>query len=596
MNGKIGELRPSQLITTFGPGAIVDLPDFSVIIAGLDFWPKSLCSPISEPRLARKLGIRKILSPPVSDSENSQGTLPAFRFPRFLVCPKCRRLGREDQFDLRDDVAYCRCDPRQPPKAFPSRFIVACPRGHVADIPWHHYVHGKKKNFSCPGRDLRLNDRGVTGSIADVEVECRDCGERRTLQDAFRENRPEVLGPCSGHRHWLGPSARETCPERVRAMLRGASNAYFAVVESALSIPPYTSPVHAAVAAVADRLTRVDSLDKLQMLIETGVFPEFEPFSASQVWRAIQEQSQLPGGPEQDLLYPEWQALLAGSQPGGEHEFETEEQAVPEGYETWIARLVMVRRLVEVRVLDGFTRIDPPPDVTLLMSRDEETGAVSVKARLSRENLDWRPGVLTRGEGIFLALNEEELRKWESRPAVEAAERAMAAAYDQYLADREIPPEQRPPFPGARYVLLHTLAHALIRQLCLNSGYSSTALRERIYSRKDPEQHMAGLLIYTATPDSEGSLGGLVELGQTERFGGVLWRTLQEASFCSSDPLCAEHKPDAVGDLNGAACHACSLAAETSCERSNRFLDRSFLVPTVSGSELAFFHQESHTA
>ncbi|MDQ0878979.1 hypothetical protein QFZ77_007638 [Paenibacillus sp. V4I3] len=581
MHGKVGEVRNSQLISTFGPGAIMDLPDFSVIIASLDHWNTKLCDVISEPRLQRKLRINKIFSPPSLDwdKDNNQGTLPAYRFPRYMVCPNCRKLAPYNKFliDKDSQIAYCHCVDNI--KVFPARFIVACSKGHIDDFPWGFYVHSKKRNLDCKG-DLILNDKGVSGSIADVEVECKDCKEKRTLEDAFMG---AGLPSCKGHRHWMGAWNQEECSEKSRALLRGASNLYFPIVVSALSIPPYTSPIQQVVAEEMERLGKMDNKEKLQERIEEDMFPSFKEFDLDELWEVILHQRGLDGE-DQDLFYPEWAALLGGTGNNSELEFETEEQEVPERYKENVAKVIMVRRLTEVRVLEGFSRIEPLPDLTSI-GEEDETHKESFKASLSERKLTWRPGIITRGEGIFITLSEVALTVWEDK--VKNAVAPMREAFSKYCKDRNMDDQEFPDM--TRYVLLHTLSHALMRQLCMGSGYSSTSLRERIYSRNKEGQKMAGILIYTATPDSEGSLGGLVELGKTEKFEEVLFHALEEAKFCSGDPLCSEHKPDAIGDLNGAACHACQLAAETSCEKSNRFLDRAFLVPTVSEQSFAFF-------
>lgn len=580
MYGKVGEVRNSQLISTFGPGAIMDLPDFSVIIAGLDHWNTKLCDVISEPRLQRKLRISKIYAPPALEweNDNKQGTLPAFRFPKFMVCPNCRKLATYNKFLIDKDtqIAYCHC--KDETKVFPARFIVACSKGHIDDFPWGFYVHSKKGNLECKG-ELVLIDKGVSGSISDVEVECKECKEARTLDDAFIG---KGLPSCRGHKHWIGAWSKEDCSEKSRAILRGASNLYFPSVLSALSIPPYTNPIQQVVAEEMERLGKMDTKDKLEERIEEDVFPSFKEFDLDELWDAIIHQRGL-GGEDQDLYYPEWLALHKGTDPESAHEFEIEDQDVPNRYKGNIAKLTMVSRLTEVRVLDGFSRIEPLPDSTTI-GEEDETYKDSFKVSLSEKKLYWRPGIITRGEGIFITLDEPVLQKWESK--VKDATVPMREAFIKYCEDRNIKEQD---FPGARYVLLHTLSHALMRQLCMGSGYSSTSLRERIYSRNKEGERMAGILIYTATPDSEGSLGGLVELGKTEQFEEILFHALEDAKFCSGDPLCSEHAPDAIGDLNGAACHACQLAAETSCEKSNRFLDRTFLVPTVSEQKLAFF-------
>lgn len=601
---KVGELRPSQLITTFGPGAIVDLPNLSAMVAGIDYWNTRICTPISEPRLQAKLGIKKIMSPPIPVEQFSSSqplpTLPVFRFPEYMVCPTCRRLDHYTCFaePKGDGVLWChhlgtkhyKTDP--PAKAFPVRFIVACPRGHIQDFPWNEYVHAKKEDAKpCNEPHLFLVEQGATGSISNVVIECRTCNTKRTLEDAFLDKDPKTLGPCNGRRPWLGKHADEyPCRERLRAMLRGASNAYFPIVLSALTIPPHAgNSAYEILGELEDFLSRVESLDELKQYWklfwkahQMGITPE-------QLWEAWQNQQTMAREGVEDLYEPEWQELLKGSQVDGEYDFETVEQEVPDLFKGHIARLIQVRRLREVRVLSGFTRIDPPADVTTLLSGEADMQPVSTRAPITRHaRPEWLPGIMVRGEGIFIALHEAKVKEWERR--LSSVEKAMETAYAKFCEDRNLNPP--PPFPGVRYVLLHTLAHVLIRQLGLNSGYSSTALRERIYCRNTPGKEMAGILIYTATPDSEGSLGGLVDQGETHKFAAALWQALHEAQFCSSDPLCAEHDMQEHGDLNGAACHACALVAETSCERSNRFLDRSFLVPTVaSKEELAFFKE-----
>ena len=168
--------------------------------------------------------------------------------------------------------------------------------------------------------------------------------------------------------------------------------------------------------------------------------------------------------------------------------------------------------------------------------------------------------------------------------------KAMADKFHQWEVERGTDPTA---FPGARYVLLHSLAHTLVRQLSLDCGYSASSVRERIYSSTDPNRKMAGVLLYTASPDSEGSLGGLVDLASPQRFPDLFKSALRSATRCSSDPLCADHQPDVHSTINAAACHACILASETSCEAFNRFLDRNVLVPTMASSSLAYFFRST---
>ncbi len=197
----------------------------------------------------------------------------------------------------------------------------------------------------------------------------------------------------------------------------------------------------------------------------------------------------------------------------------------------------------------------------------------------------------TRGEGVFLQFKESAIQAWLSRPAVKAQAEVYAESYAANLAARKLDPERQPTL-GMRYLLLHSFSHALMRQVTLECGYTAASLSERIYAvdEGDEGEPQAGLLIYTAAPDSEGTLGGLVSLGEAKMLEPLVAQALESMRLCASDPLCAEHEPGGdSAQLHGAACHACLLAPETSCERGNRFLDRAVLVETISQDRLGFF-------
>jgi hypothetical protein len=198
---------------------------------------------------------------------------------------------------------------------------------------------------------------------------------------------------------------------------------------------------------------------------------------------------------------------------------------------------------------------------------------------LSATELNWRPAVELRGEGLFIELAEEAVRRWEEQRVVRDRSAAMEAVHCSWRRERGLP---EAPYPGGRFVLLHSLAHMLIHGLALDCGYSSTSIRERIYSSPGPGDSMAGILLYTATPDSDGSLGGLADKGRPHRIEPLLRDALERAVYCSSDPLCGHNPPGEMGQLDGAACHACLFVSETSCERGNRYLDRAHIVETVA--------------
>jgi hypothetical protein len=364
-------------------------------------------------------------------------------------------------------------------------------------------------------------------------------------------------------------------------MQRGATNAWFPVVRSALAVKEAATPIGIALNACNPKqIEKVDAPDKLKTLIGMGMFPALDSFPVEDVWTAILKQRGELETDDIDLRWPEWLAFRdPTSSMNDKAELFLQAGEIPDGFKGLVARVVLARKLLEVRALVGFTRIDAAGVGTDDSLRPEI-------APIYRNRPDWLPAIEVRGEGIFVELDGDAVAGWESKPEVQARARAMAEKFRQWETERGTEPS---PFPGAPYILLHSLAHTLIRQLSLDCGYSASSVRERIYSSTDPRRRMAGILLYTASPDSEGSLGGLVDLGSAQHFPDLLRGALRSATRCSSDPLCADHQPDVHATINAAACHACILASETSCETFNRFLDRNVLVPTMAASALAFF-------
>jgi hypothetical protein len=461
--------------------------------------------------------------------------------------------------------------------------MVACSRGHLDDFPWHEYVH---PGVPCDG-ELLLEDSGQTGSITDLWVKCPKHKAQQNLGQAFGRGGRSRLPACSGNRPWLDDTDPMTCGEGVRVLLRGASNAYFSAVESALSIPPWSDPLQLALGQYAEHLELVDSLDALNMWFKIIPAPELRQFSPDQVWQALERRrNNQTDDRVVDLRVEEWQAFQA--EPGkidNKAEFKSASVAVPQGFEDTIKRVVVLERLREVRALRGFTRIDAIPDVGSLEDVEALQGALSPITKEAQPS--WYPGVDLRGEGIFIQLREDAVSGWEASDPIQRLQAIHAEAQREWYEKRGL--ELKKP-RAARFMLLHSVAHLLIRQLGLDCGYASASLRERIYSSSEVGAEMAGILIYTATPDSEGSLGGLVEQGRPEDLGPLLRRALDDAELCAGDPHCAGRGPKAPNnDLNGAACHSCILISETSCEAANRYLDRAAVVPSLRGDDAAFF-------
>lgn len=608
---KVGDLRPSQLIFTFGVGSLLDLPQMSVIIMGLDDWDRSRCVPVTEDRLLcavrAKVGaqVEALLCPPIDpdDTDNNpfgpQIGVPVVPFPRWLRCPRCDLLAplssglfvpkiepyRPDR--TRFLHANCNKSP-SPPPALPVRFVLACKNGHLDDFPWDWYVHG---GGSCPKGSaiLRLREYGISGEASDIVVQCDSCNKQRRLGEAVGKRAGSVLPQCrSRHPHLRGFSGDTPCKEDLRVTLLGASNSWFPLTLSTLSIPRTDDKLMLLVEKNWAKLQKARSRESLEDMRGIGAFPDLDEFSIDKIWEAVEQKKSGGLGDDkgaEDLKRPEWSAFSNPANQPKTSDFKLEAVAPPKGYEYIFEKTVLVQRIREVRALLGFTRIESPGDFFEAADVPEER-----KAPLSRNAPTWLPGCEIRGEGIFLHFDSGFLSRWRTNVAVLKRESVLYDAHKAWRSMRKIVPVQAG-FPGIVYVAVHSIAHALMRTLSLECGYTAASIRERIYVMESPNpaEQMAGLLIYTAAPDSEGTLGGLVSLGQPGVLGGHLDQALEQVRICTSDPLCAEHSPVDALTVHGAACHGCLFAPETSCERGNKYLDRCTLVNTYALDGVGLF-------
>jgi hypothetical protein len=606
----VGSARRSQGIFTFGTGAIVDFTSGSFMPLGLyhmdQQWygmPREAkeAATFYEPRLQRLLGVQAFRGYPTpgegqlsnyGERVKSAWGVPCVRFPTWMECPKCHRIGKiDDPFQLEPSESVtclsCRIEVN------PVRFIVGCRKGHIDDFPWLQWVH-LKKGQACRNPVIHLRSKGKSAALGDLFLECR-CDAKQGLAGIFK-TAEMIKFRCRGQRPWL--LSYEGCGDPIISLQRGGSNVHFSVIASMLSIPPASESI-AKILEPAWGWLSVAPEDALIGMIN-GYFNKFDKTvdpdkAVDWIRRRKGIDSEETENNEISARHQEFTSLELECRPKLSDtlrpEFENAPFILPNEVSPWIDLVSAVHRLREVRALCGFTRIQP-----FSLNIEDIAYALTQKkiAPLSAGQMNWRPAVEVRGEGVFFRLNEPRLSAWASKKEViERAAGIHEIFKKQCDRDGITPPYLITP----RHLLVHSLAHILIRRLSLDCGYSSASLRERLYiSQGDGViPPMSGILIYTASPDSDGSLGGLVSLATPERIKHLIRRALKDAMWCGNDPVCIETESHTNGErLIAAACHNCLLVPETACEKFNRELDRGMLVgfPSSHSGEYisGFFH------
>lgn len=563
--------RRSQLLSTYGVGGLFPSESTSFMIAGLHEWNAERAELISEPRLARALGVSELKAPPAGTRRD----VPVIRFPSTQVCPDCRRIGPLPKLSKDWNVAKCSIDKSD---LSPFRLIIACRNGHIDEFPYFMWLH-KGQDGSGKEHEMKLKALGRTSSLADLVLTC-SCGvEDRSLDGAIGAGSLSDFGLCRGLRPWLGSDAKEACDQIPRVLQRGASNVWYPAVRSSISIPPYSE----ALSKFVDRhwVSLSDPAAVNDVLLSNIAASSKGKFTVEQIQaELVRRRSEEEGDDdlsEARLRSDEYKALIEGRDEDGlDSDFVCIPREVPDDFADLITHVRKVTRLREVRALEGFTRLDGAPDPNVA------TQQKLCELALPRQH--WLPAIEVIGEGIFMAFDREALADWAVREFWQTRKTLLQRASDRKAAEYD-----RPPTPvDIIKVAIHTLSHIIIDQLSLDAGYPAAALRERLFV----DEEVAGLLVYTASSDSAGSLGGVASMAETERLGSALREGLQRLSWCSSDPVCIESRGSGTDALNLAACHACVLAPETSCEMNNSFLDRALLFGTYEGDHEAdgLFH------
>jgi hypothetical protein len=607
----------SQLLLTYGPGSMLDLPDHAVVVAGLQGWHHGgQWQPIEEQRLVPLLRQQLTLGPefeglrppPEHDDDRHDDRRPGVDvmvFPGWFTVEDAPQAGgqapaspetrrRMVEFEhlktQGDRLSYVDPVTGKRLSVNPIRFVGACAKGHLEDIDWRGLVH-RNGDRSCR-KPMFWVERGVSSDPSDISVQCT-CGARVTMADLYK---PKFLGTCRAFSPWLMPRyiAGEACTEDLRLLPRSATNTYFAQTVTVISLTRTDDRVRQT---IEEHRQTVESLRGLPNFIQVlRSLPQtkepFAPFSDQEIEGALASMAEGDDSSSTNPRVAEFDTLASGAPTIGYDDagaflfaetLDRSSLALPAPWDGFLQNIVKVSRLREVTCLYGFTRLEPPPTTA-----ESELDEIQLKvdgAPLDRQ-VKWLPAIEQFGEGIFLHVNQGFIRTWRDRTEVleHAAELHRGEAHEAAHFNR--PPRHL----GVAYWALHSLSHALMAELALECGYPISSLKERIYASGAGQPDRFGILIYTSTAGAQGTLGGLS--GMAERLPEILAKAVEGLELCSNDPICADHHAGTDLDerpLHGAACHACVLVPETSCEARNTRLDRGLLVSTLVGSKAAMF-------
>lgn len=590
-------VRRSQLICPFGVGAIVDFrgPE-SLMTAGLDAWPQAKESQdecpdlvILEERLQARLGKSHFRLPPHFDDDANEidELIPVVRFPSWHYCPDCSVMRHTNLYESRSKCTSVKCQKR--PEKFrswlmPVRIITICPMGHIDDFPFHEWVHTNNPVTNVADHELSWRASGTSSSLSGITISC-SCRTSRTLQGAFTFSTSTNSGAlrelgidCAGRRPWLG-EAGSGCGEALRVVQRGATNVYFPVIRSSIYLPTSCGDHDDWLLKCVDEVVRKsagkDDEYRRKCIGHVAFMDNVdEKLLAQAVEQRLARENARQGQTltEEQFRHEEFQVLRgADLNPGKDLNMKEFPIADYGDLSKFFSRIRLICKLRETRVLESFTRITPL-----------DNGQSSPQELCLNRNLGWLPAVIVRGEGIFFEFKEDQFIPWET--AVSRRVVDFRQGYENSVRRQDA----RATRLTARFVLLHTFAHLLIRELTFECGYGSAALRERIYCDIDG-QPMNGVLIYTASGDSEGTLGGLVRQGHPDRLIRCFQSAINKALWCSGDPVCIESVGQGTNNANLAACHGCALLPETCCEQGNVLLDRALLIGRPKERNIGFF-------
>ena len=620
-------VRASQAVLQYGVGAMVDFRDRTLMTAAPEYWSGSV-SHIRDERLEKILHVDYFGKPGDKDDVKFAEGISYVRFPEWYFCPSCRRFKPIGEWVTEYRAKSPKKAEEDPhmiqtmkcPKCFQelvvARIITACQEGHIDDFPWVKWVHcqnfgGPKEICSRPELTITTSSSASEG-LEGLTLKCLNCGAAASLRGAFDPGKFEELDKktdfrynfrCAGKHPWKHKTESCKSTEYPKVLQRGSSSVYFPVTESSLVIPPYSSIVTNKIdesaayaeykAVIASYLSTpgitaetIELLHNSQTQVYAQRIAQETAIPFDKVVGVLKRKNAAPDDGEYSTASvkyraEEYEAITGETVIEAEDygEFYREGVDISAYNLPFLKSISLIHKVREVQALVGFTRLKP-------VDSTDAPGSQAVVVPVKEPDTKWYPAYDVRGEGIFIEFDSSSINNWKSENQF-LAER-VALLNDNYK--KSFIGENHPREITGKFLLLHTISHLLIKQLSFECGYGIASLKERIYCSEAADgKKMAGILIYTACGDSEGTLGGLVRQGRSDTFPSIFNKAIENARTCSNDPVCSLSQGQGRDSLNLAACYSCTLIPETSCEEFNCFLDRGVVVGTFDNPNLGFF-------
>lgn len=630
-------IRRGQLIVPFGVGSLyVGKDGVGMISAGLDHWYKKhdtnqLTEDIdefrfNEWRLEKRLKVNHFRRPPdyrikknkyeKLSEPNSYLTIPYLRFPTWHFCQYCRvlqKFGLHQQGHIECKSKTCK-DKKFNNQLIQVPLVVVCQNGHIDDFPWREWCHGEASpNCHKTMKLIATGNPGLDGQF--VKCECgksRSLGAVLTEGNKVKENDKTIteyllsknldqnnLYLCQGKELWNGSEDQKSCGLHLKGSLRSSNNIYFALHEKSIRVPSIDLDIPEGLLSLMNGKLRqtIKLMNRHGLLnpenLRSEAFEDLEEFSDEQIENSFKKILNVKDVNEEDkddnqeefheseekFKWPEYKLFLNNHDSSEVRVINYKAEKYNSKFHKYFNSIGIVKKLIETKALYGFTRIDMRSDLRV---RDHKN--MLRKERLSFSD-SWLPAIENSGEGIFIEFNLDAVKEFENRSFVQE----RVKLFQSFSRDIEVNLYKS----SARYMLLHSFSHVLMNTLIYECGYGASSLQERIYCSNDPKNEMAGILIYTAATDSEGTMGGLVRNGLPGNFERIIISALKTSQWCSTDPVCyeiAESGGQGPHSLNMSACHNCTLVPETSCDGSfNCYLDRTLLMGKVDNESLGYF-------